>query len=189
MLTVMLQLSNRLANVIQRQMRAAFMEAVFDFRRPACGQLFERRHIQVAVVEVAFQRFHVRIKEAAILADAVAADRRLALGHPFFQEGDGFSFGVAHADAAVSHALGQAGVAVGARVPFIHGGEDGVTVVNGDHRTFGQGVEIAVGDNRRHLDDDVGVGVQTGHFQIDPNQVLWVLHGLILLAPWRSCAV
>src|SRR5476649_971759 len=103
MLAVMLQLSNRLANIIQRQMRAAFMEAVFDFRRPACGQLFERRHIQVAVVEVAFQRFHVRIKEATILADAVAADRRLALGHPFFKEGDGFSFGVAHADAAVTH--------------------------------------------------------------------------------------
>src|SRR5476649_452298 len=103
MLAIMLQLSNRLANIIQRQMRAAFMEAVFDFRRPARGQLFQGGHIQVAVVEVAFQRFHVRIKEATILADAVAADRRLALGHPFFKEGDGFSFGVAHADAAVTH--------------------------------------------------------------------------------------
>ena len=189
MLAVMLQLSNRLANIIQRQMGAALMEAVFDLWRPTRSQLFQGRHIQVAVVEVAFQRFHVRIKEATILADAVAADRRLALGHPPFKEGDGFSFGVAHADAAVTHALGQAGVAVGARIPLIHGGEDGVAVVNGDHRTFGQGVEVAVGDNRRHLDDDVGVGVQTGHFQIDPNQVLWVLHGLILLAPWRSCAV
>ncbi len=159
------------------------MEAVLHFRRPACRQLFQGGHIQVAVVEVAFQPLHVRIKEAAVLADAVAADRRLALGHPFFQERDGFGFRFSHADTAVAYALGEAGVAVGAGVPLIHGGEDGIAVMDGDHRTFGQGVEVAVGDNGRHLDDDVGVGVQTGHFQIDPNQVLWVLHGLILLAP------
>lgn len=189
MLAVMLQLGDRLANVIQRQVGAAFMEAVLDLRRPARGQFLERGHIQVAVVEVAFQRFHMGIKEATILADAIAADRRFTLGHPLLQEGNGFGFGFGHADAAVTHTLGQTGVAVGAGVPLVHGGEHGVAVVDGDHRTFGQGVEVAVGDNGRHLDDDVGVRVQTGHFQIDPNQVLWVLHGLILLAPWRSCAV
>ena len=189
MLTIMLQLGNRLANIIQRQMRAAFMEAVFDLRRPARSQLFKRGHVQVAVMKVAFQPFHVGIQKAAILANAVTADRRLALGHPLFQKSDGFSFGFSHAGTAVAHALGQAGVAVGAGVPLVHGGEYGVAVVDGDHRPFGQGVEVAVGDNGGHLDDDVGVRVQTGHFQIDPNQVLWVLHGLILLAPGRSRAV
>ncbi len=34
-------------------LKAAFVEAVFHFRRPACGQLLERGHIQVAVVEIA----------------------------------------------------------------------------------------------------------------------------------------
>lgn len=189
MLAVMLQLGNRLTNIVQRQVRAAFMEAVFDFRRPTRSQFLQGRHVQVAVVEVTFQPLHVRIKEATILADAIAADWRLALGHPFFQEGDSFGLGFGHADAAVAHALGQPGVTVGAGVPLVHGGEYGVAVVDGDHRAFSQGVEVAVGDNGRHLDDDVGVGVQTGHFQIDPNQVLWVLHGLILLAPWRSRAV
>ncbi len=59
-------------------------------------------------------------------------------------------------------------------------GEHLVTVVDGDHRAFGQGVQVTVGDDGRHLDDDVAVRIQTGHFQIDPDQVLWV-HGMILL--------
>ena len=57
-----------------------------------------------------------------------------------------------------------------------HARQHFVTVVNGDHRPFGQGVQFAVGDDGGHLDDDVAVRIQAGHFQVDPDQVLWVLH-------------
>ncbi|MCY1368163.1 hypothetical protein D9M69_551300 [compost metagenome] len=71
-------------------------------------------------------------------------------------------------------------------VPLVHAGKDFVAVVNGDHRAFGQGVQVTVGDDGGHFDDDVGVRVQTGHFQVDPDQVLWVLH---VSAPRQCCAV
>ncbi|MNT38372.1 hypothetical protein D3C72_1745610 [compost metagenome] len=65
---------------------------------------------------------------------------------------------------------------MGTGVPLVHTRQHLVTVVNGDHRAFGQGVEIAVSDNGGHFDDDVMIRIQTGHFQVDPDQVLWVLH-------------
>src|SRR6185436_12811886 len=72
MLAVETQLGDGFANVVQRQVRAAFLE--FQLGRPARGQLLERRDVQIAVVEVVFQGWHALVEEAAILADAVAAD-------------------------------------------------------------------------------------------------------------------
>ena len=65
-------------------------------------------------------------------------------------------------------------------VPLVHAGQYLVALVDGDDRAFGQGIEVAVGDDGGHFDDDVVVRVQTGHFQVDPDQVLWVLHGGLL---------
>ncbi|MNR13010.1 hypothetical protein D3C85_1293920 [compost metagenome] len=73
-----------------------------------------------------------------------------------------------------------------AGVPLIHAGQDFITLMDGDDRAFGEGIEFAVGDDGGHFDDDVMIRIQAGHFQIDPDQVLWVLHGS---APRRSCAV
>ncbi|MCY1184852.1 hypothetical protein D9M73_255790 [compost metagenome] len=95
-------------------------------------------------------------------------------------------FGFSHADATVAHALGQARTAVLTGVPLVHAGKDLVAMVNRDHRTFGQGVQVAIGDNGGHFDDDIGIRVQTGHFQVDPDQVLRVLH---VSAPRQCCAV
>ena len=43
-----------------------------------------------------------------------------------------------------------------------------------EFRTFGQHVEILVGDDRRDLEDRVAVGIEAGHLQIDPDQVVFV---------------
>ena len=37
---------------------------------------------------------------------------------------------------------------------------------------FSQDVEIAIGDDGGDLDDDMALGVQAGHFQIDPNEAV-----------------
>ena len=38
-----------------------------------------------------------------------------------------------------------------------------------EHRPFGKHVEVFVGYDRRDLDDEIGVRLQAGHLQIDPN--------------------
>src|SRR3546814_14066130 len=55
--------------------------------------------------------------------------------------------GLSHADFALAHPLGQPGAAVLAGVPFVHAGQDFVAVMDRDHRAFGQGVEVTVGDD------------------------------------------
>jgi hypothetical protein len=104
-----------------------------------------------------------------------------AFGNPLFQEGDGLRFGLGHADLAFAYTLGQPRAAMGAGIPLVHARQHFVTVVDGDHRPFGQRVQLAVGDDGGHLDDDVVVRIQAGHFQIDPDQVLWVLHEGLLV--------
>lgn len=141
-------------------------------------------------MEVAFKRFHVGVQEAAILTDAVAADRRLAFGYPLFKKRDGLRLGFGHGGGAVFDALGQATATVGAGVPFVHAGQHFIAVVDGDDRTFSQGIEVAVGNDGGHFDNDVVVRVQTGHFQVDPDQVLRVLHnGLQCLVAQFSLGV
>ena len=53
-------------------------------------------------------------------------------------------------------------------------------------RTFGENVQRFVGDDRGDLENRIAIGVQTGHFQVDPDQVLRVLH---IRAPRQCCAV
>ena len=139
-------------------MGALFLEAFFDLRRPTLGEDLQGRDIQVAVVEERLQGRHVTAEKAPVLADAVAANWRLALGHPLFEEGDGLRLGLGRTDLAVAHALGQAALAVGAGVPLIHTGQQRIALMHGDDRTGGENIQVAVGDDGRHLDDDVMLG-------------------------------
>ncbi len=42
--------------------------------------------------------------------------------------------------------------------------------MNRNDRTFGQNVQLAIGDDGGHLDDMVGVRAQTRHLQVHPDQ-------------------
>src|SRR3546814_17218536 len=55
MLAVMPQLGDGITDVVERQVRAALLEAFHDLRRPTCRPLLERRHVQIAVVEVGLE--------------------------------------------------------------------------------------------------------------------------------------
>jgi hypothetical protein len=41
-----------------------------------------------------------------------------------------------------------------------------------EHRAFDTQRELRVGDDDRDLDDPVAIGVEAGHFEVDPDQVL-----------------
>ena len=81
-------------------------------------------------------------------------------------------FGLALVQATGAHPSRQTGPAVLLPVPVVHRRQGRVALVDGQHRSFGEHVQLAVGNDGRDFDDAVGLGVQAGHFQVDPNQVV-----------------
>ena len=61
-------------------------------------------------------------------------------------------------------------------VPVVHGVKHGVALMYGNHRSLGKHMEVFVGYDRRNLNDEIGVRFQTGHFQIDPNEIFGRFH-------------
>ena len=48
--------------------------------------------------------------------------------------------------------------------------------MDGEHGAFGEDVEVGVGDYGGDFDNHVGIGIEAGHFQIDPDQVVFIEH-------------
>ena len=46
---------------------------------------------------------------------------------------------------------------------------------DGEFRAFGQDFELRVGHDGRYLEDGVVVGIEPRHFQVDPDQSLFLL--------------
>ena len=66
-------------------------------------------------------------------------------------------------------------------VPFVHTVEDGIMLMNGEYRAFSKHVQLTVGYNGSNFDDVIIVGIKTGHFQVNPDQVIFAFgHGLRL---------
>src|SRR3546814_4851630 len=86
-------------------------------RRPAPRELLDRAHVEVAVVEVTFQRRHQAVQEAAVLADRVAAHRRLVGPDPLLQEFQRPRFGLGHRHPLLQHAPPQPRLSVLGAVP------------------------------------------------------------------------
>jgi len=57
-------------------------------------------------------------------------------------------------------------------VPFVHLAQHLITLVHGQHRPFGKNVELGIGDDGGDFDNAIGVRIQAGHFQINPDQVV-----------------
>ena len=81
-------------------------------------------------------------------------------------------FRLLHRHATLAHAFGQTRSPVMSRVPFVHCRQDLVRLVYRQHRAFRNLVQIAVRDDRSDLDDVIAGGVETGHFQVDPDQMV-----------------
>ena len=61
-------------------------------------------------------------------------------------------------------------------VPLVHSAEDAVGLMDGVGGAFGEDVEVGVGDQGGDFDDHVVVRIKTGHLQVNPDQVVFVLH-------------
>ena len=60
-------------------------------------------------------------------------------------------------------------------IPRIHARHYRVTLVNHQHRAFGDGVEVRIGDDDRDFDNAVGLGNEPGHFHIYPDEIILIL--------------
>ena len=63
-------------------------------------------------------------------------------------------------------------------VPLIHAGHNLIRLMNGNYRSLRQDIQVLIGDHCRDLDNAIELGVQSGHFQIDPDKIIRVCsHG------------
>ena len=86
------------------------------------------------------------------------------------QKGQGLLFGHRHGHLTVADALCEPGTAVLPGIPLVHPFEDVRGLMNGQHRTLGDDHQLPVRDDRGNLDDRIPLGIETGHFQIDPDE-------------------
>src|SRR5690348_16028831 len=187
---VMAQLGDGIADVGQRRVRRFLAHALGDFRRPATRQFLQRGHVEVAIVEIALQPRHLPMHEAPVLADRVAAHRRLAWRHPGAQELHGGLLGHRVVGLRVQHLAPQAGFVMLVDVPAVHGFQSVDFMAYREDRAVGQHVEVLVGNHRGDLENRIVVGVEAGHLQIDPDQVFFVglAHGISLCDPvYQPC--
>jgi ribosome biogenesis GTPase / thiamine phosphate phosphatase len=61
-------------------------------------------------------------------------------------------------------------------VPVIHPRKDALGLMDREDRAVGNHDELLVGYHGRNFNDGIGIGLQTGHFQIDPDQVVTARH-------------
>ena len=69
------------------------LDAIVDVGAPATTQFFQSAHVQVAVVEESFQFLHLTGQKTSVLANAVAAHRRLSRFEKTAEELQGLAFG------------------------------------------------------------------------------------------------
>src|SRR5690606_39861977 len=74
---VVAELGDRVVDVAQRGVCGLLADAGQHVGRPAARQFLDGADVEVAVVEEALELRHAAVQEAAVLADGVAADRRL----------------------------------------------------------------------------------------------------------------
>src|ERR1700754_442836 len=171
---VVAQLFDGVADVGQRRVRRVLVEAATDFRGPATREFLQRRHVQVAVVEVALQLGHLAMQEAAVLADGVAAHGRLAGGYPLAQERDGRFLGLLGRRVRFHRTTPQPRTHVLVAVPGIHLLQARIGMRYGEDRSLGKHVQILVRHDRGDFQDGIVIRIQTGHLQVDPDEVVFV---------------
>ncbi len=157
-------------------MAGFFLYALEQFGPPAPRDLLDGADIEIAVVKKYFEFGHLASEKPAILADGIAAHRRFAGLDPAVEKIEGFDFSVPHAVRAGANAIHQPRLPVLALVPVVHARERGLVLVDRDDRPFLDEFELARGDERRDLDDVVGLGAQPGHLEVDPDQMVGGRH-------------
>ncbi len=63
---------------------------------------------------------------------------------------------------------------MGRLVPIVHAVQHCILLVHHQGRRFGDGVQLGIRHHQRDFDDSVGVREQTGHFHVNPDEIIIV---------------
>ena len=193
MIAVVLQFAHGVADVLEREMGALLGDALGDTRGPTAREFLHGADIEIAVVEERLERRHQTRHETPVLADAVSAHGRRPFDDMPRQELERRGFGGGERHPALAHPREQTRAAVLALVPGVHARKRGLVLVDREHRPLGDETQRGVGDEGRDLDDRVGLRLQTGHLEIDPDEGIATRqgfrHGLHRCRRPRSLAV
>ncbi|MEO0028518.1 MAG: hypothetical protein RJB45_559 [Pseudomonadota bacterium] len=159
-------------HVRQSRVLLLFLEAVENFRFPALRELFERAHIQVAVVQIGFQFGHELNQKSAILADGVAAEGRVVFRNVLFDESQNLRFCIFLSRGGCFDFVNQAAASMGPFVPGIHFVQELIALVNDANRALYAGAEVGASDNHSDLQQTLFFRVESRHFTVDPNQIV-----------------
>jgi hypothetical protein len=132
-------------------------------------------------VEKLLQARHVSKHETAVLADGVAAQRRLARRHMLRQKRQQRILGLRLGNRGRLDLVDQAALAVRGLVPAVHGVEQAVGLVHHQHGALGHDGQVGFRHHHGDFDDAFFLGVQAGHFHVQPNQAVFVHSHIICL--------
>src|ERR1700730_16788997 len=127
-------------------------------------------------MEKSLEPRHEARQEAPILTDAVAAHGGSPGLGPGFEKFQGRALRHGGVHIAREDSGGETRIAVLPPVPIVHRVERRLTLTYGQHRPFREHVEVFVGYDRGNFDDEIGLRLQTGHFEVDPNEIFRRFH-------------
>src|ERR1044071_908761 len=103
MLPIEPELADRVVNIRESEVHRVLFEARANLRHPELHEDLQRRHVEIAVMEIGSEVRHVPDEETAVLANAVAANRRSSLIDVLPQELERAPFRLCFVDGARAH--------------------------------------------------------------------------------------
>ena len=97
--------------------------------------------------------------ETAVLTDGIAAQGALSCRHVLGEEVNKDLSGFVFRDFAFQTAIDKAASGMCSGIPRVHVGENGSILMDCDHRSFGNHIELRIGNDGRHFKDAVDLGL------------------------------
>lgn len=147
-----------------------FLFRCFTTRTPATNQFLQRRNIDHPIVQNGRDVGHVCFEKLAIFPDGIAAKGHDARGDVFLDERMRLVGGVGECHRGGADLIEQSGAGVQGADVVVHDGQDVIGLVDDEVRSLIENVQVRVRHDRGDLDDRAFFGVETGHFEVDPDQ-------------------
>ncbi len=114
--------------------------------------------------------------EAAILANAVSTHRRCARLDMLPQELECAAFSLHRRRSTRTYSRKQTRGSVLTLIPLVHLGQRCFVLMDRIDRPLGDQSQRGIGHERGNLDDRIRLWLQTGHFEIDPDEGIATRH-------------
>lgn len=162
-LSVVGEFGNTFADVVQGFVPFFFLE-FFELWIPAECEFLDGTYVNVSVAEP-FRNFgHVLVQKAPVLRDGISAKEVFCLFCERLDETERFEFCILEGILRTAAAIDETALVMVPCVPFVHAFENIFRLVNGYDRSFGENIQIGVGNNGRYFENDIFFWIETRHF-------------------------